>query len=104
MLTTRAEWQVVSKSSKSDMELEEGDVAGEIGRIGGGTITGKELVGGCGDDGESDDDGVVDENAGGGGGKFRGRPVAARAFITASHPLSRVLILSLSSSFSFSRA
>lgn len=97
---------MVSKSSNSDMELEDGDcvdVTGEMGRIGGGTITGKELVGGCVEDDESDD-GVWEEEEGGGAGKFRGSPVAARAFITASQPLSRVLILSLRSSFSFSLA
>lgn len=38
--------------------------------------------------------------AGGGTWPFNGRPEACSAFITAAHPLSRLLILSLSSLFS----
>lgn len=91
-----------------ELEDEASDGAGEIGKTGdGGTRTGKAVVEGC-EGGEVDDsedgetmgfvDGGVTE------GIFKGRPDAVRALTTASQPASRVLILSLSSSFSLSLA
>lgn len=108
MLTTRARWQVGAKSSKDVEEaLEFGlggrESAGEMGKIvegDGGTRTGNVVVGGCEDGGGLDE---VDEDEGGAG-TFIGRPEAARALTTASQPVSRVLILSFSSSFSLSLA
>lgn len=101
MVATRARWRVDSNSSKSRSELGEEvevDDAGVRGNVGDGwIITGNVLV-----EFEEDDDGSVLGPEG--VGIWRGRPEAARAFTTASQPFSRVLILSLSSSFSFSLA
>lgn len=106
MIATRARWRVVSDSSKSILELKVGEAvgAGDRGNIGfGGRRTGNVAVGGW--DAESDDeDGVEEEVAVKGEGRVRGRPDAARAFMTASQPFSSVLIFSLSSAFSLSRA
>jgi len=96
-VATRARWRVDSNSS-TIFELE-GDgvqVAGERGRTVGdeGTMVGREpadkVDGGRGESVE----------AGGRTLMLSGRPEACNALITADHPLSRLLILSLSSLFS----
>jgi len=68
-------------------------------------ITGNVVVGGW--DAESDDEAGVDEEGAAdvdGMGSDRGRPDAARAFITASQPFSSDLIFSFNSAFSLSLA
>jgi hypothetical protein len=89
VVATRARWRVESNSSNSfSCELNEG--AGEGGKMDDVVVVREVSTG--------HDGAVIDE----GMGTVKGRPEAARALITASQPRSRVLIRSLSSSFSFS--
>ena len=85
-VATRARWRVDSNSSKIfELESDEIEVAGERG-----WRAGDEVDGGRGESVE----------AGGGTWMLSGRPEACSALITADHPVSRLLILSLSSLFS----
>lgn len=86
MVATRARWRVESNSSNSNpCELDD-DGAGEGGNMG----AGEAFVG----KGAGHDDAVTDDV---GVGTLRGRPEAAKALITASQPLSSVLIRSRNS-------
>lgn len=110
MLTTRARWQVGAKSSNNSRGVLGSVGAGEMGYTGVGTRTGNVVVVGASDGGESadGDGGVADELAEdedtGAPGTLSGSPEAASALTTASQPVSSVLILALSSSFSRSLA
>jgi len=112
VVATRARWRVDAKLSKSrgkdfvlELGLQDSERLGEVVNTetgDGGTRTGKAVVGGCEEERVDEDEDVV--GGGGAEGILRGRPDAARALTTASQPASRVLILSLSSSFSTSLA
>jgi len=105
VVATRARWRVDSDSTISNSksnELVDRDVWEAVGEMGNtdelGTMTGNaEGDGGDCGGGES-------AVAGGEAGMPVGSPWAARALTTASQPFSSVLIRSLSSSFSLSRA
>jgi hypothetical protein len=106
MVATRARWRVELKSSDKTLELEsdEKDGAGEMGTVVAGTRTGNESIS---DEGGVDVSSGTEGSAGDddlGRGRPVGRPCAASALTTASHPFSRVLILSFNSSFSLSLA
>ena len=93
-VATRARWQVDSNSSKIfELESDEVEVAGERGLTVGDEV-GREPADGI-DEGRGES-----VEAGGGTWMLSGRPEACNALITADHPLSRLLILSLSSLFS----
>lgn len=113
MLTTRARWQVGAKSSNNCGGVLGSVGAGEMGYtdVGDGrTRTGNVLVVGAPDGEESaNEDGggaeeLAEDEAGGAPGTLSGSPEAASALTTASQPVSSVLILALSSSFSRSLA
>jgi hypothetical protein len=91
-VATRARWQVDSNSSTiSEPEGDEVEVACEVTVGDEGTMVGTE---------SADEANGESVEAGGGTWMLSGRPEACNALITADHPLSRLLILSLSSLFS----
>jgi hypothetical protein len=112
VVATRARWRVDSdcttSNSKSN-ELVERDALEDAGEMGNmdelGTMTGKDEDGwGCVEESAVVVVVVTVVVAEGGAGIPVGSPWAARALTTASQPFSSVLIRSLSSSFSLSRA
>lgn len=94
----------ISNSASWSWEILAVEMVGEgvRGKTGLGMRTGNVVVGLEGEDDDEDEEGGVDDEPATGVGA--GSPWATSSFMTASHPFSRVLMRSLSSAFSLSRA